>query len=138
VRLPILHISEEGPGNPRPASGLLHQLETSRPIRLVLLLLLLTLLNGFDLGFTLLADHHERLIELNPVAARCIGQGRWLYLAGYKVALVTFGVSILWFLRRHVLAECAAWLAVSTYVVVAWRWHGFLNLLPTWQPYSIS
>jgi hypothetical protein len=106
-----------------------------RPLRVALLLALLIMLNGFDLGFSLLADRYDRLIEMNPVAASFVLYDQWLPLAAYKLALVTVGVGILWRLRHRLLAECAAWAMVLAYVGVALRWHWFLSLLSSWQPY---
>ncbi len=136
MRLPAILPTVAAPGaQTRSASLLRERLRTARPLRVALLLGLLALLNGFDLGFTLLADRHDRLIELNPVAASFVAQEQWLPLATYKFALVIIGMGILWGLRRYVLAEWAAWFIVLAYVGVAWRWHDFLSQLPSWHTY---
>lgn len=134
MRQALFFQTAEVTGELRPTRCFLDRVQITRPVRVALLLGLLALLNGFDLGFTLLADRYGRLMELNPVAACVVADDHWLPLAAYKLALVTFGMGVLWRLRGRVLAEWAAWGLVMAYVGVLWRWQWFLSLLSSWQP----
>jgi hypothetical protein len=93
----------------------------ARPRRMLLIITALWLTNLFDVGLTLMAHSQGILYELNPVVVWLLGVGPQ---AGglYKVAMVVVGTSLLWRVRRHALAELAAWTMLFVYVLVAMHW----------------
>ena len=95
-------------------------LQASRSRRVIALLVLLWALNFFDLAYTICAHRAGHFHELNPIA-RGMLEHPWL-LAAFKVLGVATGTTILACLRRHRLAELAAWLLVLAYVALTIEW----------------
>lgn len=92
-----------------------------RAHRVLLLLVVVWGLNGFDLGFTLHQARSLHFVEMNPLAARLLdAPAAALFL--YKFSLVAAGTVILVSLRRHAVAELACWFLLAAYFYVAARW----------------
>ena len=99
----------------------------TRGRRVISLLVVLWVLNFFDLAYTIHAHQTGQFFELNPVA-RGMLDSPWI-LAGFKCLAVALGSVILIALRRHRLAELAAWLLCLAYVALAIRWLNFCTIL---------
>lgn len=100
-----------------------------RPPRLVTLLLGLWVLNGLDLAFTVVESGRSyAFVELNPVA-RPLTAASTPMLVAYKVSLLGVGSHILMWLRRHRIAERAAWLLVGAYSCLLAYWGIYFMLI---------
>jgi hypothetical protein len=83
-----------------------------------LLVMLLWIVSGFDLAFTLLAGRAGDFHEANPIAAGLVNRPGGLIL--YKVGMVAFASAVLLAFRRRRFTElccgavCAAYLGLST------------------------
>ncbi|MBU0638330.1 MAG: hypothetical protein KKB50_05650 [Planctomycetes bacterium] len=93
----------------------------TRSRRVLLALAAIWIINLLDLGYTLLESLHSGFIELNPVAARLIGESS-AALVGYKMALLLISSTILLICRRHRVAELSCWLLLAVYLYVAICW----------------
>lgn len=92
----------------------------SRARRVVLLIVLLSVVNGFDLAFTLLATRTGGFVELNPVAAGLVESAG--ALVAFKVLMSLFSFCILFHFRRRLLTEIACWGLCGIYAALAGRW----------------
>ncbi len=92
----------------------------SRGRRVVLLLLLLWIANGFDLAFTLLASRAGGFVEANPLAAGLLGNPAGL--VAYKAALVGMASIVLLLFRTRRLTEVCCWGLCVAYVGLAGLW----------------
>ncbi len=101
--------------------------QASRSRRILILLAGVWMLNAFDLGFTILAHAQGALLELNPIANLLLAYGTEAVIA-YRLGIVLFGTSLLWWARRHRLTEMGTWLVMVAYVAVALRWHHFYDV----------
>jgi hypothetical protein len=93
----------------------------TRSRRVLLTLAAVWVINLLDLGYTLLESINSGFIELNPLAARLIGQSASA-LVGYKLALLLVSSTILLICRRHRVAELSCWLLMAVYLYVAICW----------------
>jgi hypothetical protein len=89
------------------------------------LLGILWVLSLADLGFTLWAQSFTRFVELNPLVAPLLHDGRFCTLILMKVGLTAFGATVFWRLRAHGRAEVALWGVVGCYVALAFRWSAY-------------
>lgn len=103
-----------------------------RPVRVMLLLSAVWMLNAFDLLFTILAARLGSFVELNPVAAHLLGDGTYTALGMFKTALVVIGTCLLWQCRRYRLCEVGCWMVFFVYTGLAWRW---LRYYQVWNYY---
>ena len=101
--------------------------QASRSRRILILLAGVWMLNAFDLGFTLLAHMQGALLELNPIANRLLSYGTEAVIA-YKLVVVLFGTSLLWWTRHHRVTEMGTWLVLLAYVALALRWQYFYEV----------
>ena len=92
----------------------------NRSRRVVLLLAMLCLVNGFDLAFTLLASRLSHFVEINPIAAALVQTTG--ALVAFKVLMVLLAFAILFYFRRHLVTELACWGLCGIYAVLAGRW----------------
>ena len=106
-------------------------MHATRGRRVVCLLVLLWVLNFFDLAYTIHAHQTGMFYELNPVA-RGLLDSPWA-LTGFKCVAVAIGSVILILLRRHRLTELAAWLLCLAYMSLAIRWLNFCAILQASQ-----
>jgi hypothetical protein len=93
----------------------------TRARRVLFTLAAVWIINLLDLGYTLLESFHHWFIELNPVAARLIGESPTV-LVGYKLALLLISSTILLIYRRHRVAELGCWFLLAVYLHVAVCW----------------
>ena len=92
----------------------------ARARRVVLLIAMLSVVNGFDLAFTLLATRTGGFVELNPVAAGLVESAG--ALVAFKVLMVLFAFCIFFRFRRRLLTEIACWGLCGIYATLAGRW----------------
>ena len=91
------------------------------------LLVLLWILNAFDLAYTILAHRIGGFEELNPFA-RGLLHPSWALVA-FKLATVTLGTGILLALRRHRLTEGVCWGLCLIYTALAFTWMTYFSIL---------
>ncbi|OPX22025.1 MAG: hypothetical protein B1H04_05650 [Planctomycetales bacterium 4484_123] len=91
-----------------------------RTRRVVLLVMVLWILNIFDLVLTLLARTHEHFEELNPLAAPLLDNPAALIC--FKLVVVALASLILLRFRRHPLTEIGCWGASAAYSALAGVW----------------
>jgi len=101
---------------------------SARPRRVLLLVGVICLLNGFDLAFTLLARQVGQFREVNPVARPLLE--RPAALVAFKVAAVLVASVIFIAFRRHRLTEIACWGFCFVYTALSLVWttyYGYLS-----------
>lgn len=108
-------------------AGICRAVQATRPRRVVSLLVLLWVLNIFDLAYTIQAHRTGHFLELNPIA-RDLLYSPWA-LAGFKLVAVSVGSVILLCLRRHRLAELATWFLLLAYASLTIRWLDVCTIL---------
>lgn len=123
VALHSTHAAHRAAGLPSAPAGT-PATRLPRPVRVLLLLLGVWLLNIFDLGFTLHQAPMSHFIELNPLAARLLDAPP-VALVLYKFSLLGTGTLILLALRRYAVAELACWFLLAVYFYVAVRWYAY-------------
>lgn len=99
----------------------------SRPMRMLLILAALWLTNFFDAGLTLLAHAQGVLHEVNPVGEWLLSQGPHAVVA-FKMIMLLIATGLLWHLRRHPLAELAAWAELAACVLVCLHWRAYYEV----------
>lgn len=97
-----------------------------RPMRVLLLLAAVWIVNGFDLGFTLFARQTTWFTELNPAADWALRQGTAVAVL-FKVLLVGTASAILWRCRRLALSEGLLWVFALMCVGLSLRWHNYFE-----------
>ena len=98
----------------------------ARARRVVLALVLIWILNAFDLTFTVLAHRIGGLKEMNPFAGHLLTQSGGLI--PFKAATVIIGSGILFVFRRRWTTEAAAWGVCAVYLVLAFMWVTYYEL----------
>jgi len=93
--------------------------------RVVLLLILLWILNGFDLAFTIMAHGLGDFNEANPIARRMLDPP--IRVIVFKVSSVVFASGIFLIYRRRVLVEAGCWIMCAIYVAICVLWGAFWN-----------
>jgi len=93
----------------------------SRTHRVIVLVLAIWLLNGFDLVFTILAYQQGLLHEENPVARQLLRQGPWS-ISFYKIAMVLIGSYPLLRFRAARITELGALVVLIAYATLAVHW----------------
>jgi uncharacterized protein DUF5658 len=104
-----------------------YALVATRPRRITALLVLLWILNVFDLSCTILAHQIGGFQELNPVARQML-EPSWMLVA-FKVGTVALGSLILLLLRRYRVTELVCWLLCLIYTSLAFTWMTYFSLL---------
>ena len=99
----------------------------TRSRRILSLLVLLWILNAFDLTYTILAHRIGGFFELNPFARMLLGTVWGLVL--FKLILVGGGSIILLRLRRHRLTELVCWGLCLIYTALAFTWMAYYGVL---------
>jgi len=100
-----------------------------RSRRVVLMLVLLWILSGFDLVFTLLAQQIGDFREANPVARELLASPA--LLVAFKVSTLMYASAILLVLRRHWLTELGCWCLSVVYTGLSFAW--FVYYTTPWQ-----
>ena len=103
-----------------------HLWGSRRPRRVLLLLLALWVLNGFDLALTLLATGRDGFVELNPLAARLLHSAAGLI--AFKLAMVGLASAIIVLLRRRRTTELGCWGMCAAYTGLACMWSVFYRI----------
>ena len=96
--------------------------QTGRTRRVLMLLAGVWALSAFDLGFTLHQAPAKYFTEMNPVAALLL-DGPPVVVVVYKFGLLGVGSAILYWLRRHSIAELACWFLLTACFYVTVRWY---------------
>lgn len=90
---------------------------------------LLVLLNAFDLACTLLAVQSGGFWELNPVAERLVNSVGHMIL--FKATLIAAGAAILLAFRQYRFTQHAAWWVCVFHMVLILRWATYNSLFLT-------
>jgi hypothetical protein len=98
----------------------------NRPRRILLLLTAVWIVQGFDLGFTLVAYQSGTFAELNPAGGWLLQRGPVAVIV-FKASLVLLASVILWCGRTRLLSECLLWLVAAACVGLALRWHDYFT-----------
>jgi len=104
----------------RPKAGRTIDPRARRSRRVVLLLILLCLLNAFDLACTVTVHKLGAFQEANPVARYVLQYPSLVVL--FKVSLVGFSSLVLFAYRRRRIVEIACWCVCAVYVALAFIW----------------
>ncbi len=96
--------------------------DEGRSRRIGQLIVIICLLSGSDLLFTLWAHHFTSFYELNPVARRLLQAGQVGGLVFFKLGLTAAGLAIFWRLRNRGQAELGLWMVAGAYVLLTFRW----------------
>jgi len=107
---------------------LIHIRATGRSGRVIALVLVLVVLNLFDLAFTLLAHDIGGFEERNPIARLLLDHR--VGLIAFKLAAVASASIIFIAFRRHWLAEAACWGFCLFYIGLSVIWRLYYYYLP--------
>ena len=99
-----------------------------RARRVVLMLVLLWIINMFDLSFTMIARQIGGFVEANPVAAHVVRDS--LSLVIFKLTMLVCATLILFTFRRHLWTEVGCWLLAAVYTTLAFVWHLYYLHVP--------
>ena len=91
-----------------------------RSRRVILLLVLLALLNGFDLVCTMSVHQFRAFEEANPVARYMLKHPAMVVV--FKISMVTFASIVLFTFRRRKTVELACWGVCAVYIALAFIW----------------
>lgn len=91
--------------------------------------ILLVLLNGFDLGLSLVAQQAGSFLELNPLGTRLIENP--VYLAAFKLTALLTSCFILLSLRRYHGAQAASWWLCLVCTILTFRWLTYNSMFLT-------
>ncbi|MGB9626498.1 MAG: DUF5658 family protein [Phycisphaerae bacterium] len=106
--------------------GWCRRFHRNRPRRVLLLLAAVWIVQGFDLGFTLVAHQSGTFAELNPAGGWLLQRGPVAVIV-FKAALVLLASVILWCGRTRLLSECLLWLVAAACVGLALRWRDYFT-----------
>ena len=101
--------------------------QSGRSGRVILLVLMIAMLNAFDLAFTILAQRIGGFHEVNPLARMMLGNPSVLIVFKLSAALLASSVFIIY--RRHWLTELACWAFAMVYTVLSLMWTTYYNYL---------
>ena len=99
---------------------------TARGRRVVLLLGLTSIINVFDLAYTLLARDHEFFREMNPIGQAMLGHPT--ALIAFKTVPLVFAALIVLRARTRLLTEVLAWMICAVYAALACAWWRFYDM----------
>jgi hypothetical protein len=100
---------------------------SARGRRVILLLALTCIVNGFDLAFTLLARGHELFVEGNPLARGLLGSPA--ALIAFKTIPLTFAAAIIVKARTRLVTEVLTWCVCAVHTFLACHWWRFYDLI---------
>lgn len=98
-----------------------------RARRVILILILIWILNFFDLLFTLLAHRIGGFKELNPMVRDLVDSTDGLIL--YKLATLLAGSTIILAFRRHRVTEVGCWGLAAVYTALAFLWVTYFAMI---------
>ncbi|HUO09086.1 MAG TPA: DUF5658 family protein [Phycisphaerae bacterium] len=96
-------------------------------VRIATLLVVLGMLNGIDLAYTLFAHQIGMLQELNPLAAAYLTAGLMPSFVAYKLLMFLAGAVMLWRVRKSAWAGPACWLLVAVYAGLGVLWYEWVR-----------
>ena len=88
-----------------------------------LLLVLVAILNGVDLVYTLFAHRLGMLNEMNPLAATFLREGLEPSLVSFKLLMILAGGYLLWRSRRSLWSVAGCWILVLAYGGLSVTWY---------------
>ena len=94
--------------------------------RVFLLVVMLWVLNAFDLKFTLLAQHIGGFTEMNPIASMFVSNST--ALIAYKFGLIIPATAVFLVLRRRAITEIGCWLLLAAHVALAFVWQEYYTM----------
>jgi hypothetical protein len=94
--------------------------------QVIWLVILIAVLNVYDLACTLVAHNSGGLWELNPFASSIVHQNSVIVV--FKVSLTVGAAILLLVARRHRLAQIGSWWAGVLYTVLILRWTMFNSM----------
>ena len=100
---------------------------TGRSGRVVVLVIFICLVNGFDLAFTLLAHQTGHFHEANPLARPLLSHST--ALIAFKVSAVVAASVIFIVFRRYWLTEIACWVFGIVYMALSLAWNSYYDYL---------
>jgi len=106
---------------PTPWQRYLRWITSTRKRRVLAILAMVWIINGFDLALTVIAQRDGVLYEGNPIARQVLNYGEGAVML-FKLTLVAGASSVLFWFRSHRCAELAALLVALTYCLVAFQW----------------
>jgi len=107
--------------------GWLHWIAEARAHRVILLVLGIWLLNGFDLAFTVISHQQGMLHEENPLARHMLHNGT-ASIVLFKTGLVLIGSYPLLRFRAARISELGAFTILFAYVLLAVHWAQVVDL----------
>lgn len=120
IPLDLLLGQAESAGRASRALGLGGNAVRRRGVRVGLLLILLWILNAFDLTFTIMAHELGNFNELNPIARELLEHPYLVVL--FKLALVGFATVVMWTYRHRWLVELSCWAVSLVYIGLSLVW----------------
>ncbi|WP_233215409.1 DUF5658 family protein [Rhodopirellula bahusiensis] len=94
--------------------------------KLVISLVIIGLMSGIDLAWTLIAHQSGTMRELNPVGSRLIENP--YTLAVFKILITSMSLALLFYLRQKPLARKATWWCCLVLTLLTARWLTFQSL----------
>ncbi|MFG0264913.1 MAG: DUF5658 family protein [Rhodopirellula sp. JB055] len=94
--------------------------------KLVISLVIIGLMSGIDLAWTLLAHQSGTMRELNPVGSRLIENPYGLVV--FKILITSMSLALLFYLRQKPLARKATWWCCLVLTLLTARWLTFQSL----------
>ena len=91
-----------------------------RSRRVTLMLVLLWIVSGFDLVFTLMAVKTGGFVEANPIAAPLMDDVALLVI--FKILVVAMASIIIFKFRKRLFTEIGCWVLCLTYTLLSARW----------------
>lgn len=101
------------------------------------MLIILWLLNVFDLLFTLRAHELGSFLEVNPVARIFLATDLLNNLVAYKLILCLFGSLLLYRVRFHPFSEYGCMVGLVVYGYVSLLWLRYFQWAATHHPIAI-
>ena len=98
-----------------------------RTRRVILALVIIWLLNIFDLCFTVLAHQAGDFVEANILASFFIGNTNALIL--FKLSALVLATSIFLTFRRRFITELSCWTICIIYLALSFIWVGYYTLI---------
>ncbi|WDQ17761.1 DUF5658 family protein [Rhodopirellula sp. P2] len=94
--------------------------------RFIISLVIIGLMSGIDLAWTLIAHQSGTMRELNPVGGRLIEDT--YTLVAFKILVTSISISLLFYLRLQPLARKATWWCCLVLTLLTARWLTFQSL----------
>jgi uncharacterized membrane protein YgcG len=94
--------------------------------KLVISLVIIGMMSGIDLAWTLIAHQSGTMRELNPVGSRLIENP--YALAVFKISITSMSLALLFYLRQKPLARKATWWCCLVLTLLTARWLTFQSL----------